>query len=251
MKIVKRPDTSSELLLQPCKNGVKIIRPQEARCINPTQLPTLDQILNLPCSVFFDNSEHAAEKVNEISAQICGYVSAEDAIGHTVFDFTTKETALRFVSNQQQVMTSQRMHIVEDILIKKDEIPFSFVAISFPWYSNEDKVIGVFGCSIVLNHHSIAQSFSELCDFGLLTKQKYPSTFTPIPCHTSFTRREKQCISLIMQGKSPKEIGILLFLSHRTIEHYIENIKDKIGVTTKAEMIVKLTEIINSQENFI
>lgn len=53
------------------------------------------------------------------------------------------------------------------------------------------------------------------------------------------TIRECECVYLLIKGKSAKEIAALLSLSKRTIESYIENIKNKMDCKNKAEILVK------------
>jgi DNA-binding CsgD family transcriptional regulator len=58
--------------------------------------------------------------------------------------------------------------------------------------------------------------------------------------HTTLTRREMECLALTMLGKTAKFIAKELCLSHRTVENYLESIKDKLQVRTKPELIGKL-----------
>jgi DNA-binding CsgD family transcriptional regulator len=51
--------------------------------------------------------------------------------------------------------------------------------------------------------------------------------------------REQECLSLAMKGKSSREIGEILYLSKRTVEHYFESIKNKWNCLSKSEMIEK------------
>ena len=53
------------------------------------------------------------------------------------------------------------------------------------------------------------------------------------------TNREHECVFLLLRGKSAKEIGTLLSLSKRTVESYIENIKNKMNCKNKAEILVE------------
>jgi DNA-binding CsgD family transcriptional regulator len=48
--------------------------------------------------------------------------------------------------------------------------------------------------------------------------------------------QETKCLQGIRMGKTAKEIALNLQLSHRTIESYIENIKNKLRCSTKAEL---------------
>jgi DNA-binding CsgD family transcriptional regulator len=49
--------------------------------------------------------------------------------------------------------------------------------------------------------------------------------------------RERQCLKLLIDEKSAKEIAVLLGLSRRTIEFYFENIKDKLSCWSKQELL--------------
>lgn len=52
-----------------------------------------------------------------------------------------------------------------------------------------------------------------------------------------FTHRESQIIFFLLRGKPARMIGHRLGLSPRTIESYIVNIKDKVGVTHLSDLI--------------
>lgn len=55
--------------------------------------------------------------------------------------------------------------------------------------------------------------------------------------NSALTNRELQCISLLMRGHTSKMIANKLNLSRRTVEFYIENIKQKFGCTHKSQLI--------------
>jgi DNA-binding CsgD family transcriptional regulator len=54
------------------------------------------------------------------------------------------------------------------------------------------------------------------------------------------TRREEQCLILLIQGKSAKQVGRELKISHRTAESYLSSIKNKFGCRTRMEVFSKL-----------
>jgi DNA-binding NarL/FixJ family response regulator len=51
------------------------------------------------------------------------------------------------------------------------------------------------------------------------------------------TFREREIIKLIAEGKSSKEIGQLLFISSRTVQHHRANIMKKLGVKKTADLV--------------
>jgi len=57
------------------------------------------------------------------------------------------------------------------------------------------------------------------------------------------TKREFQVAQHILEGKTAQESAFLLGLSKRTIEYYIENIKNKFGCSRKPELLVELLKM--------
>jgi|GEM_PF-1148470 len=60
------------------------------------------------------------------------------------------------------------------------------------------------------------------------------------------TKRQTQCLLRLLQGKSSKEIAHDLLISNRTAELYIDQIKKKLNVTYKGDLINKVL----SDKNF-
>lgn len=50
------------------------------------------------------------------------------------------------------------------------------------------------------------------------------------------TKREQDCLSHLLQGKTAKETAQILGLSHRTVEEYLNNIKRKCGLRYKRDL---------------
>jgi len=58
-------------------------------------------------------------------------------------------------------------------------------------------------------------------------------SFEPV----SLTTREREVLKLIAEGKSSKEIGDLLFISGRTVEHHRANIMEKLNLKKTADLV--------------
>ena len=52
----------------------------------------------------------------------------------------------------------------------------------------------------------------------------------------SLSSREKECLRWFLKGMSAVQIGKKIHLSNRTVEFYIENVKNKLGCNTKQEL---------------
>ena len=65
--------------------------------------------------------------------------------------------------------------------------------------------------------------------------KKYHITFNNI--HSTLTLRQLEVLSQLSRGKTGKEIGKILELSPRTIETYLEAIKNKFSLYTRSDLI--------------
>lgn len=57
-----------------------------------------------------------------------------------------------------------------------------------------------------------------------------------------FSPREQEVIALLLQGNSNKEIALALDVSNRTVEFHLGNIYAKLGVTSRTEAVIKLSD---------
>lgn len=61
-----------------------------------------------------------------------------------------------------------------------------------------------------------------------------------MPHEPQFTKRELQVIQLLLHGESNSQIAVELRLSVRTVEFHLTNIYEKLGVSSRAEAILRL-----------
>ncbi len=52
-----------------------------------------------------------------------------------------------------------------------------------------------------------------------------------------FTRREAECMLLLLEGRTMANVAVALKLSHRTVEFYTKNMKNKLNCNTKEELV--------------
>ena len=57
-----------------------------------------------------------------------------------------------------------------------------------------------------------------------------------------FSKREKDVVNLLLQGKSNKQIALELGISNRTVEFHLGNIYAKLEVTSRTEAVLKLSK---------
>lgn len=249
---MKLLDTSSELIIQRYRQGVKLIKPEKLKYFSgQDQCQRVSDLLNLPINIAFLNTGSIIQNINETLIKCCGFSSVKDTLGKTVRIAATKEAADFSINHDQKVVKTNSLIIKEENYIRKiDAITFQAITAKMPWYDSNDKIIGLLSlastigapCSIPL-----AESLMVLAKTGLLDQRKNMRDLDILPGETIagvyLSKREAQCMYYLLKGMSFKKIGIHLGLSNRTIGHYIDNIRGKFNVNSKEALIEKVLKL--------
>lgn len=67
--------------------------------------------------------------------------------------------------------------------------------------------------------------------------QNDPKIFSFLKHVTGLSEQERRCLELFKQGNSAQATAAIMGLSQRTVEHYFENIKNKLGCTSKYDLL--------------
>jgi len=60
------------------------------------------------------------------------------------------------------------------------------------------------------------------------------------PTGTVLSAREREVAACVVDGLTHKEIGAMLFISPKTVEHHVARIRQKLGASTRAELLAGL-----------
>ena len=82
----------------------------------------------------------------------------------------------------------------------------------------------------------VSQPSSEKKEF-LKNIDLNTNILTNTPQLIKFSNQENNCIKFLAQGRTMKEIGRILELPPRTVESYIDNVKNKTGLNYKSQII--------------
>ncbi|MEO8402099.1 MAG: LuxR C-terminal-related transcriptional regulator [Gammaproteobacteria bacterium] len=239
-------DTSDELLVSCHSHGIKLMKPTIH-----SRSHSIADLLQLPINIYFLDKNSAMKMINETCATTMGFASITDSFGKTMFDISPTENAENVIKTDRAVVSNNKRELVEDNVIHFDSFNEQhFFTIKMPWYNKNNEIIGIFGASILFGTQPFADSLSKIIQFGLLP-QTTPNNLLRGTFHNAsyYTKREKECLFYILRGKTARETGKLLNLSTRTIETYINNLKIKLNVSTKSELISKALEIEETQIN--
>ncbi len=62
------------------------------------------------------------------------------------------------------------------------------------------------------------------------------------------SERETEISRLVLAGRTHREIGAQLYISPKTVEHHVARIRTKLGVSTRAEFVAALREVLSQRE---
>jgi DNA-binding CsgD family transcriptional regulator len=75
---------------------------------------------------------------------------------------------------------------------------------------------------------------------GLLPAERDPDAAPTAAPPSVLSERELEVGTLVLDGLTHKEIGAQLYISPKTVEHHVAKIRQKLGVSTRAELLVAL-----------
>lgn len=235
-------DTSNELLVCRYKNGIKLLK--SSTLINDRNerftRHTVKSMLSLPFSVYFDNHDAVIQRANAHNVELCGFDSEKQAIGKNYFKRFTASTAHMLLQYDQQALVNEATKIYEETIQHDDQDEIHrLLSVKMPWYSVENKVIGLFGCCIDLDKNPISNFLTSMTEMGLFNLAENKNTDNE---KVLLSKQQKICAMYLLQGLTNNEIAVQMNLSRRTIESYVESMKNKFRCKNKTQLILILSK---------
>ena len=151
-------------------------------------------------------------------------LTRNDLLGSTDLDFPflPEHQANLFRKSDCAVMASEISQYFIEPLTLRDHKEYICVSQKSPYYSTKKKPIGSIAFSLVLlkqkEMHIPVVNDAEGC---------------------SLTERQIDCLVYLVKGMTMKQIAATLNLSPKTVEHYLEIIKDKLDCQNRSELVAK------------
>jgi DNA-binding CsgD family transcriptional regulator/3D (Asp-Asp-Asp) domain-containing protein len=243
-------DISNEFFITRHLNGVQLLRPENFHSrfdgIGNHRAPMIPipELLSMPCNIFFKNLQHIHQEVNEAQLTSFGIQSKEDALGVTISKFAAnQQDAMKVLAHDDFVIKSNSFLVVDEQISLINLDLLQAISFKFPWYNDHNKIIGTFGCAIIVkadNLSAIARQMAMITDKFLLNTHTMPTQSSGSTLGGwYFSARELEVMRWVVRGKTMREIAAMMGLSRRTVEAYFVNIKIKAGVTSKSQLIAK------------
>lgn len=236
----------------------------------------LDNIFEIvPTPMYWLNPQQVVMGVNSHTLQQTGAMVSEAFVGKTVYDLYPNHLASHIAEHNDQVILQDRVLFQEETIqdISSGELK-TFIAIKAPLRDDYGKIVGVAGISFnvdskneamqisknIFDHSNILEKqglpdysnvLMQIIKSGILDKRDQSrKNFCFGINKISLTKREIDCLKLIMTGKTIKMVSNILGLSPRTVEGYLENLKRKFNVNSKAMLIEKVLDEYLKIEKF-
>ena len=186
---------------------------------------SLEFFKNLPGYVFFKDKDCRFRGCNETFAKDSGCESIEDIIGRTDYDFPlTNSEAEKYQKDDKRVIETGKLLLNEiEIHLGQDHQKYKVRVNKYPLLDHQKKICGLYGDYQYLDINLSGNSR----EYQLQGKNKI---FRLSP-------REVDCAIAMIEGRSARETALQYAISQRTVESYIENIKNKLGCNLKSELI--------------
>ncbi len=244
-------DTSHELKIYRYAEGFRLVRPNE-KMASKNNMPTgiftghtISSAFQFQLCITVLDTNCMIQTINELSAATGGHGSIRSALGKTIANVATPETSCHILNHNQEVMALKKMRFYdEEAVLRKNGNLVNYFSIKSPLFNDEGQVIGLLGCGFNSIMSSYENSFIQLKQLGLINS---PKLFFLMNFHLNqnrinnyhLSKREVEVIHHTISGKTAKQIAKILNLSPRTIEHYLENIKIKMNIATKNDLLEK------------
>jgi len=199
----------------------------------------------LPCICFWKDVDSRYIHINETSKTALKIENLQDIVGKSDYEMPWGNIGDQL--REQDILSLKSSHgkFWIDMPTRMDGIKVLCMHKKTPFHSENGKVAGIVGVGFIIdteNYHHIPSLFActgfKLSDFFFEGKQK-----EYIYDKIEFSKRQAQVISCLLRGYSAELTAKELTLSKRTIEFYIENLKDKLDCETKREIVNKAFEL--------
>lgn len=227
-------------ILQPFKQGFKITPFRDN--ISLAQKSTVESILDNSFMVTMVDKTNTIFATNESSAEGHGHKSVIDAIGKSMADTFKDDSVVISNAVNKSIFLNGIKKITDEQLIRLDDTIINRFSVKAPLYNQNGSLLGLIGFGIIVNKHSLLDYIESGINLGLFNSlhdlQTQAGSMQIDNCY--LTKREKDILQLLVRGYSAKMIANDLKLSKRTVEYYLENIKSKLRVDSKSELIAKV-----------
>lgn len=193
--------------------------------------------------VFFMDIENRFLACNEHNADLFQLKDTNEATGKTIFDFSLPDEQANLIHQGDLKVLQYGETVQSTYSLTRFGKTIDFITYKAPVKNDAGDLIGLYGIVNCLNTTNAAPYLDKMHQSGV----PFERIFKRLEQY-QLTKRQQQCLYYLAQGKSAKQIAIILELSYRTVENYLAALKAKWGVKNKTELIVAYLEKVRISE---
>jgi DNA-binding CsgD family transcriptional regulator len=207
----------------------------------------IESLLWLPgqFGVFWKDCEGRYLGCNDVAAEKARLTSRHDVVDRTDFDIDTllKDEAVQIREGDQQVLSEKKSLYFLHSATGANSENF-FLTVKAPLYNQEHQLVGVYGTDTFINIYDQDSYLPLLLKLGISVnkissiKDRIKNNFKKSNAE-NLTHRQLDCLYYLVRGMTIKEIAATLELSSKTVEHYLQTIKEKLHCYKKSQLITK------------
>ena len=195
--------------------------------------------------VFIKNNLSQYQYANQLFLDLMGLDTVQKLFNQTDYEFCRDKARVKiYLQHDEEVLETEKiLSVNEEILPQKHKLLIKQVTGKiYPVFSEDSsKPVAVMG--IVKPHYlpfkltletAVGMSAAQMNDNFI--KRSYDVVV--FNKKITLSKREVQCIIELLKGKTAGEIAHTFKLKQSTIEFYLENIKNKLGATSKSSLIM-------------
>lgn len=192
------------------------------KIVSLNQLDSLNGNLDgVPFFMFIKDKKGKYLHANQPKLQFFGFEKESDILGLTDFDLCmTHHQATIIRENDIKIMNMQKSHSFLEEAQNDNNQLIRALSYKSPLTLRSKKIVGMVGLAFL---SSPAEQLKQ--ELGVNKN------------HLLLSKRQTECLHFLAYGMTIKEIAKELNLSPRTIEHYIEMTKVKLGCHSRSELI--------------
>lgn len=210
-------------------------------------IPTkaLSMLLNPAKDAFIFVKDHNSHFLygNPAFIELMGLKCASDLTGRTDAELTRDQTKVqRYREDDAIVREEERELTISETVLPRyhSHLTQHLTGQLFPLYQHKSTPVATLGICRT-SYHPFKLSIDILFSMTpteihqWLRKPSYPICVNKNPI--TISRRELQCVLELIKGKHAGEIAAALCLKQTTVESYLINLKNKLGVSLKSDLI--------------
>jgi DNA-binding CsgD family transcriptional regulator len=213
-------------------------------------LNSLEQHLNcviplLPGMAAWKDADSIYRGINHKACSMLGFNSLAEAIGKSDYELKCQASdhADTFVAQDKQVLLGNQHQSIDLCFYADNNLHVLLTekkALQNP--HNSKKPIGTMHTSLDLGGSKIAKvlaqvSLSDKYFNGQALQQKKQQSYKTKGSFEMFSKREAECLFFLMRGKTAREVAQLLFISPRTVESHIANMRGRLDMPSLGALV--------------